>query len=93
VEVPEASTGMINRPPFPLPTVKVSNKHQIVVPKEARDRLNIKKGTKLLAMVRENRLVLIPKPKDYVGTLEGLGKEIWRGDKGYLKRERKSWKN
>lgn len=74
-------------------TVKVSGKHQIVVPREARDQLSIKKGTRLLAMVREKRLVLIPQPKNYVKTLEGLGKEIWRRDKGYLKRERKSWKD
>ncbi len=74
-------------------TVKVSNKHQIVVPKEARDKLNIKKGTKLLALVSERRLVLVPQPGNYVRTLEGLGKEMWRRDKGYLKRERKSWKD
>ena len=74
-------------------TVKVSNKHQIVVPKEARDQLNIRKGTKLLAMVMEKRLVLIPQPQNYVKRLEGLGKEIWRRDKGYLRRERKSWKH
>ncbi len=77
-----------------MPTMlKVSGKHQIVVPKEARDKLMIKKGTRLLAMVRENRLVLIPHPKDYAKALEGLGKEIWRRDKGYLKRERRSWKD
>lgn len=74
-------------------TVKVSNKHQIVVPKEAREKLHIKKGAKLLAIVTEKRLVLIPKPEDYVKELEGLGKEIWGGDKDYLKRERKSWKD
>ncbi|HLB95146.1 MAG TPA: AbrB/MazE/SpoVT family DNA-binding domain-containing protein [Nitrospiria bacterium] len=45
-------------------TVQVSNKHQIVVPKEAREQLNIKKGTKLLAIVSQKRLILIPQPED-----------------------------
>lgn len=72
--------------------VKVSAKHQIVVPKEAREQLNIRKGTRLLALVQEKRLVLIPQPESYVKAIEGLGKEIWRKDKGYLKRERKSWR-
>lgn len=74
-------------------TVKVSGKHQIVVPKEARKRLNIKKGTRLLAKVTDQRLVLIPQPQNYAARLEGLGKDIWNKDKAYLKRERKNWKD
>jgi len=71
--------------------VKVSSKNQIVVPKEARKSLNIKRGSKLLVMVKDNRVILIPKPDNYVAALKGLGKEVWKDSGDYLKKERDSW--
>lgn len=47
-------------------TVVLGSKHQIVVPREARDKLKIGPGEELLALYKEDRLVLIPKPRDYV---------------------------
>ncbi len=72
-------------------TVKLSKKNQIVVPKEARKSLNIKSGNKLLVMVKEGRVILIPEPKDYVKAIRGLGKEIWKDTSEHLKNERENW--
>lgn len=71
--------------------VKLSGKNQIVVPKEARKSLNIKSGNRLLVMVKEGRVILIPEPKNYVKAIRGLGKEIWKGSDKYLENERNNW--
>ena len=74
-------------------TVTLSSKHQIVIPRQARELLRLGKGAKFLVLVKEDRIVLIPRPKDFVKRLAGLGKEIWRGRgaAAYLKGERDSW--
>jgi AbrB family looped-hinge helix DNA binding protein len=73
--------------------VKVSSKYQIAVPKAARQKLHIQRGDWLLAEVRDDVLILIPRPKDFVTHLAGLHKEIWEGiDAGkYVAGERQAW--
>ena len=73
--------------------VKVSSKHQIAVPAEARKRLNIKSGDTLIVEVVGDHLVLMREPEDWAKYLEGLGKEIWEGidAQEYVKRERVGW--
>ena len=75
-------------------TVTLSRKNQIVVPREAREKLGLDPGQKLLVLSKEDRIVLIPQPKDYVKKMSGLHKEIWKGmnTKKYLEKERDSWK-
>lgn len=54
-------------------TVKLSSKHQIVVPKEARDALGLKPGDRLLISVRDDGVVeMRRRPDDPAGELEGL---------------------
>ena len=74
-------------------TVTVSGKHQIVVPREARDKLRIGPGDQLLVLCKEDRIVLIPKPHDYTRRTAGLYKKIWKGGgaASYLAEERASW--
>lgn len=74
-------------------TVKLSSKNQIVVPREARELLNIGPGHELLVLTKEDRVVLIPRPKDIVKRMAGLHQDIWKdlGVSGYLKDERNSW--
>ena len=43
-------------------TVKVSRRHQISVPRIARDRLNIQSGDRLLVDIQGGLLILIPQP-------------------------------
>lgn len=74
-------------------TVTLSSKHQIVVPREARELLNIGPGQELLVLAKPDRVVLIPKPADFVQRMSGLHREAWAelGALNYLKDERESW--
>lgn len=66
-----------------MPTsVKLSSKHQIVVPQEARDALGLKAGDRLLVTVRDGSVIELERePADLVAELEGLfaplGRELW----------------
>lgn len=75
----------------------VSTKYQVVIPKEARNRIGIKRGQKMDVEVTGHRIILSPAkskkewkwPDDYIKKLGG----IWEGvdvDK-YLDKERNSW--
>jgi AbrB family looped-hinge helix DNA binding protein len=74
-------------------TVTLSSKNQIVVPKEAREKLNIGPGQELLVLVKGDRIVLIPRPQDFVSRMAGLHKEVWADvdTDSYLEEERDSW--
>jgi AbrB family looped-hinge helix DNA binding protein len=69
--------------------LKLSSKNQIVVPREARETLNLKAGDKLLAVVRGDVLLIAPKPKSFAKRIRGVAKSLYSGD--YLEQERKSW--
>lgn len=60
-----------------IPPVKVSKRYQIVVPAEARRRLNIRSGDRLIVDVQDGLLILMPEPASYTRYLSGLYKEIW----------------
>ncbi len=72
--------------------VKVSSKHQISMPSEARRRLRIKAGDQLLVDVRDGYIILMPEPRDYSEHLKGLHSEMWEGvdPQEYVKRERET---
>ena len=53
-------------------TVKMSSKHQIVVPREAREVLGITPGTRLVVSVRDDVVELRIAPEDIPAQLEGL---------------------
>lgn len=53
-------------------TVKMSTKHQIVVPREAREALGITPGTRLLVSVQNDVVELRVAPEDIAAQLEGL---------------------
>jgi AbrB family looped-hinge helix DNA binding protein len=67
----------------------LSSKNQIVVPKDAREALGIGAGDKLLIVVRENCLLVMPKPKSFAKALRGAARGVY--PKNYLKKERESW--
>ncbi|MGH7885306.1 MAG: AbrB/MazE/SpoVT family DNA-binding domain-containing protein [Thermodesulfobacteriota bacterium] len=70
----------------------VDQNYQIVIPKELRDKLNIKPKYKILVKEIDGTLVFIPKPKSYTDFMTGLGKEIWsENSKNYIQNEKKSW--
>ena len=75
-------------------TVKLSAKHQIVIPREVRKQLGLAAGDGLLVEVRGNTIVLVPRPRSYAKRLRGLHKEVWRDvdAKAYVREERKGWR-
>lgn len=68
---------------------KLSSKNQIVIPKEARQAMGVKGGDELLVVVKDDLTLIMPKPKRYARTLQGIAKGAYPS--GYLKRERRSW--
>jgi len=76
-----------------LATVKVSSRNQIALPSQARKKLGIQPGDRLLVDVQDGVLVLIPQPEDYVAAMTGLHREVWDGidTEAYLNEERDAW--
>jgi AbrB family looped-hinge helix DNA binding protein len=63
-----------------IPTsVKVNRRFQIAVPQQARKRLKIQGGGRLLVDVQDGMILLMPLPRRYVEALAGLHQEIWEG--------------
>ncbi len=73
-----------------MPQVKVSSKNQIVVPREAREALHIKPGTKLDVTVRGDTIIIMRTPKSYAKALRGIAKGL-HYPPDYLDKERDSW--
>jgi len=75
--------------------VKVSSKYQIVIPREAREKLDLKAGDKLIIKANNEKITIYPQPKSYAKYSLGLGKEIWQGIDAaeYVKKERQTWKS
>ncbi len=77
-----------------MATVKLSEKHQIVVPKEVRKQLGLKPGQELLVTYDRDGAYVMPKPHDWGTYMRGLGKEMWEnlgGAEKYIARERDAW--
>jgi AbrB family looped-hinge helix DNA binding protein len=76
-------------------SVKLSRKGQFVIPKEMRDALGLKEGEEILVTLEGVRVVLT-RPDEYARITRGLLKGTWgrsrKTIRGYLERERRSWK-
>jgi AbrB family looped-hinge helix DNA binding protein len=73
---------------------KVSSRGQIVLPKEIREELHIKRGDTLLFLLEGDSVRLFPQPDSYAKYIRGLGKEMWAelgGGEAFLREERASW--
>ena len=75
--------------------ITVSSKYQIVIPREAREKLDLKAGDKLIIKANNEKITIYPQPKSYAKYALGLGKEIWQGIDAaeYVKKERQTWKS
>jgi AbrB family looped-hinge helix DNA binding protein len=67
----------------------LSTKNQIVIPREAREALQVKPGDKLLVVVHGDRVIVLQKPKSHGDALRGLGRGLY--SRAYLQKERRSW--
>ena len=72
-------------------SIKVGNHHQIVIPQEARKRLGIKSGDRLLLDVQDGMIVLLPEPRSYTRSLAGLHRGIWEEAGNHILTEREAW--
>ncbi len=72
-------------------TVTLSSKYQVVIPQLAREALALSVGDELLVLCKSDRVVMIPKPKNFTRRTTGLHREVWQGAKAYLQGERKDW--
>ncbi len=73
--------------------VKVSRKHQVVVPREAREALGVGAGDELVVEVDKGKVMVKARPRSYARHMLGLHKSVWKGVKtdDYLRREREAW--
>jgi AbrB family looped-hinge helix DNA binding protein len=69
---------------------KLSSKHQIVVPRAAREALDLRAGDTLLVVVRGDAVILLRKPPKHSRAVLGTGRGLY--PRGYLKHERESWR-
>lgn len=67
----------------------LSSKNQIVIPREAREALDLKPGDKLLVLVRGGNVLVLQKPKSYRAAIRGMAPGVYPKD--YLRKERDSW--
>jgi len=68
----------------------LSSKNQIVIPREAREALNIKAGDKVVVTVVGRRVIVLENPKSHREALAGIARGVYPKD--YVKKERKSWR-
>ncbi len=71
----------------------VSEKYQVVIPKEVRQRLDLHPHDTLLFLIDDNDVVIRPKPASFTAKLLGLHKEIWADEDVdiWLQQERATW--
>jgi AbrB family looped-hinge helix DNA binding protein len=67
----------------------LSSKNQIVIPREAREALQLKPGDKLLIRTYGSKMLILEKPKSYRHAIRGLMRRSY--GKEYLHKERESW--
>ncbi len=78
-----------------METSTLSQKYQIVVPKEVRRKMRLEAGARLeIYPLDEDRAILLKYKQNRVQAMKGLGKDVWRrlgGAVRYIKQERASW--
>jgi len=76
-----------------IPIVKLSSRHQVVIPKKVRKELGLHAGDQLVVEIEGEKVVLHPRPKNYTNYMLGLGKKVWQNIDAteYVRKERESW--
>jgi AbrB family looped-hinge helix DNA binding protein len=69
--------------------LRMSARNQIVLPREAREALELKPGDQILMAVREDRVILLRRPISFSKALRGLSPGLY--SKNYLRKERDTW--
>lgn len=75
-------------------SAKLTSKHQITIPSEIRQRLNLQAGDVVYLTVEGDHAVLHAVHGGWTESTRGLGAELWQAEGGgeaFLERERGSW--
>jgi AbrB family looped-hinge helix DNA binding protein len=75
-------------------TAKLTDKFQITIPAEVRQRLGLKAGDSVYLAVEEDRVVLRSAQGGWTEAYRGLGADMWQeagGGPAAIERERSSW--
>jgi len=70
--------------------VRLSSKHQIVIPRESREVLGLKPGDRLLVVTLGEQVILLRKPIRHAEATASLGRGLY--PKRYLESERRAWR-
>ena len=70
---------------------KLSSHNQIVIPQAARKALRLKPGDKILIVVREDRVLVLQKPRSHAAAIRGVGRSSY--PEGYVEKERDGWES
>lgn len=76
--------------------VKLSERNQMVLPKAAREALNIKPGERVLVLIDGQTVRLLPEPENWSEYIYGLGEQVWTslgGGEQFLAEERAAWES
>jgi AbrB family looped-hinge helix DNA binding protein len=68
---------------------KASSKNQIVIPREARQALDLRAGDKVLVVVLGKRVLVPQKPASYRAAIRGLAGKSYPSQ--HVMKERQSW--
>jgi AbrB family looped-hinge helix DNA binding protein len=74
--------------------VKLSERNQMVLPQAARVALGIKPGGRVVVVVEDSSVRLLPEPENWSDYIYGLGQEMWSalgGGERFLHEERAAW--
>lgn len=73
--------------------VTLTSKGQLTLPKEIRDVLDVKSGSKLLVTTRNREIIMIPRPINVLNELEKIRKRVkfTERDLKAFKEDRKTW--
>ncbi len=74
--------------------VKLSKRNQMVLPKAARQALGVDPGGRVLVIVQDQRVRLLPEPDNWTEYVYGLGEDMWAalgGGERFLQEERAAW--
>ncbi len=67
----------------------LSAKNQIVILRQAREALRLKRGDKILVVVRGERVIVLQTPKSHHAAIRGLARGVYSSR--HLHKERHSW--
>ncbi|MEA3309850.1 MAG: AbrB/MazE/SpoVT family DNA-binding domain-containing protein [Chloroflexota bacterium] len=74
--------------------VKLSKRNQMVLPKAARQALGVEPGRRVLVIVQDQHVRLLPEPENWTEYVYGLGEDMWTalgGGERFLQEERAAW--